>query len=300
MNPAAGGRRALRAVPAIRAALRDRMAAADLVFSQGPGNAAELAYQGARAGYAPIVGVGGDGTLQEVVNGLLRVPHPPPLGIVPVGTGNDFARGLALPATVEEAVCRIHEGAIGAVDVARCGIRYYLNVGGAGFDAQVAAAVNGRRWRWLQGPFPYLLCVLQELWRYTNQELVLHLDGHTLHRRALLVAVANGPFAAGGMRICPQAVPTDGLLDVCIVGDVARREVLALLPRVFTGGHARHPKVEFYRARTVQIEGPAQVRVHVDGESVGHLPGEFHIVPGGLRVIGVGSGHAAPTPQRKE
>jgi len=114
----------------------------------------------------------------------------------------------------------------------------------------------------------------------------------TLQRRALMVVVANGAFYGGGMMICPDASRDDGLLDICVVGEVSRREVLRLLSAVFSGKHVGDPHVEFFRTRTVRIESAQPCELHLDGELAGTLPAEFRAVPSALRVL-VGSGSAA-------
>jgi diacylglycerol kinase (ATP) len=284
VNPAAGGGRAARAVPVIRAAMRAERVAAEVVCSTSAGDASALARRAAREGYRPVAGVGGDGTLQAVVNGLLAEPSPPPLA----GTGNDFARSLGLPRRLDAALRLVCRGEADLVDVGRCGERFYLNIGGVGMDAEVAASLNRRTRRGRSGRLAYLLAIVAEVARYRNREVIVSLDGRPLARRALLVAVGNGAYYGGGQMICPAATMTDGLLDICIVGDVPRWEVLWLLPGVAAGRHVRHPKVECYRARRVRIEAAPGVRVHLDGEGAGHPPVEFSIVPGALRVVGAG------------
>lgn len=284
VNPAAGGGRAARLAPRLGALLRGLGAQAEVVVARGPGDLEDLAERGAREGYSPVVAVGGDGTVQGVANGLLRAPRPPPLGVVPAGRGNDLARTLRLPGDVEGATRLILGGATRRIDLGRCGGRFYLSAGGAGFDARVGRVV-GRTGS--GGALAYALAVLAELRRYEPADLTLHLDGEALRRRSLLVAVANGRYYGGGMLIAPRARPDDGLLDVCIGGDLSRREVLALLPGIYYGRHVRHPKVEFRRARRVRIEGPPGTPVHLDGESASDLPAEFEVVPGALLVVGV-------------
>ena len=283
VNPAAGNGRAKRLVPKMSAAL---CGPAEMVYTSGPGDAESLAHRGALEGYSPVVAVGGDGTLQEVANGLLRIPQPPPAGIVPVGTGNDLVRSLALPSDVTEATRLIWSDIAGEIDVARCNDRYFLNVGGVGLDTRVAMAMNGRSGRMYNGKLPYLLRAVVELSRYTNPEFVIRLDGTVLPARSLLVAVANGCYFAGGMKICPQADLADGLLDVCVAGDLSRREVLGLVPAIYLGRHGRHPKVSFHKVRTVHIEHPLGMEVQLDGEISCALPAEFRVVPGALRIMG--------------
>ncbi|HEV2122787.1 MAG TPA: diacylglycerol kinase family protein [Chloroflexota bacterium] len=287
VNPVAGGGRGRRVVPALRIALRARgLSDDDIQMTQGPGHAMALAVEAAKSERGPVVGVGGDGTLQEIANGLMAVNNPPVLGVIPVGTGNDFARSLRIPAALDEAVAVALCGTSSSIDLGRCGERYFLNIGGAGFDAQVSRAVNTAPQSLRVGALPFVLYTLRELINNRNREMTVWLDGGpAIRRRVFTVSVGNGPFSGGGMRICPDASREDGLLDVCIVGDVSRPEVVRLLPQVFSGAHVRHPKVEIHRAASIRVEGPPDASVHVDGEVIGTVPVEFGVTPAALRVV---------------
>lgn len=282
VNPAAGAGRARRAARELTATLRALGLQVECVETSAPADGERLARGAVTEGYGPVVGVGGDGTLQEIANGLLTLPCRPPLGVVPTGRGNDFARSLGLPRAPADVATLIGRQTTRTVDLARCETRHYLAAAGVGFDAEVATAVRRSGAR---GALSYVLHTLLELRRHANRELTIHLDGRPLQRRAFLVAVANTRFYGGGMMICPEADPSDGLLDVCIIGNVSRAEVVRLLPGVYFGRHARHPAVEFHRVRRVRVEGPPATRVHVDGEAAGEAPVSFEIVPRALEVI---------------
>lgn len=286
LNRTAGGGRGHRAEALVRAALREHGGRGELVCTERPWHAAELAEQGARAGYGPVVGVGGDGTLAEIANGLLRVADAPPLAAVPVGTGNDYARCLGLPGDPAAAVRLVWRGVPARMDVGLCGERAFLNAGGVGFDARVGRRASAMPRALRRGALPYVAAVLVELGRNDKYDLTLGLDGRRVRlESSLLVAVANGRYYGGGMKVCPDASREDGLLDVCVVGDLSRAGVLGLLPRVFWGGHVGHPEVAFHRAREVTIEGPAECGVQVDGEALGGVPATFRVLPGALRAM---------------
>jgi diacylglycerol kinase (ATP) len=286
VNPAAGGGRARGVLPLVQTVVSGRDPSAEVVLTERAGHATELAYAGANAGFAPIVGVGGDGTLHEVANGLLQTTScGVPLGVVPCGTGNDFVRSLGLPRDMREAIALAWDGANTTIDVASCGGRRFLNVGGVGFDARVARAASGMPALVRMGSLPYIAGVLREIIVNTTDELTLHLDDQVIQRRSLMVAVANLPYYAGGMMICPSASASDGLLDVCVVGGMSRRQMLTMLPKVFSGGHRNHPLVEFHRARTVRIAGLSRSEVQLDGELLDVSPVEFECIPAALRVI---------------
>ncbi len=173
LNPVAGGGRARRSEPIIREALRSSgIKDPGFALTESPGHATVLAREAGDNGFSPVVGIGGDGTMNEIANGLLQASTRAPLAAIPVGTGNDFVRSLGLPRDVEKATRLACSGAPAeSIDVGRCGNRYFLNVGSLGFDAQVAQAVQ-RAPRWLRfGPLPFVVCTLGELVRNTIHSL---------------------------------------------------------------------------------------------------------------------------------
>lgn len=278
VNPTAGAGRAGRLLEWVRARLSTRPDAR-LEVTTAPGDAERWAGS-ADGRHDRVVAVGGDGTVQEVVNGLIGAASPATLGIVPVGSGNDLARSLRLPPDPGDAWTT----AIGRVEApldvaeARSGdgrSRWFASAGGIGFDAQVAAAMATRR-GWQRGRAGYLLTTLAELRHFSNRRIRLTLDdGEVIERQVLLVAVTNGEYYGGGMRIAPGASVQDGLLDVCIVGDISRLTAIRQLPNLYRGTHTAHPAVEMWRGRSVKIdghEGDDGAKVHLDGEPFGSLP----------------------------
>jgi diacylglycerol kinase (ATP) len=286
VNPTAGGGRAARLVPSIRE--RFARGAATVVVTTRAGEAEELAARAAADGVERVVAVGGDGTVQEVVNGLLLEDgQDTGIGIVPVGTGNDLARSLGLPRRIEEAWSVAIGPATRRIDVARarCGerTRWFASAGGIGFDAQVAAAMATRS-GWQRGRAGYLLTTLSELRRFSNRRVRLTLDDGTAEHAVLFVAIANGAYYGGGMRIAPDAATDDGALDVCIVGDISRMTAIRQLPNLYRGTHVNHPAVAIARARRVTIEGGPETLVHLDGEPFGCLPLEVELAASRLTV----------------
>ena len=274
VNPTAGGGRARRLVPWLRERLGPRTEAR-LEVTTHAGHAERLAAEAAPV-HDRIVAVGGDGTVQEIINGLLASGEDASLGIVPTGSGNDLARSLGLPTEPGAAwTVAVGEGVrpldLGQATNGRDGARWFGSAGGIGFDAGVATAMASRS-GWQRGRAGYLLTTLAELRRFENREVELILDGSTTRRRVLFIAIANGEYYGGGMRIAPGAVTDDGLLDVCIVGDISRLTALRQLPNLYRGTHVAHPQVELVQARSLSIEGDARTLVHLDGEPFGTLP----------------------------
>lgn len=246
---------------------------------------------GARArGFTRVVAVGGDGTIQEVVNGILddATPGLTELGVVAVGTGNDLARSLGLPRDPAQAwtvalgseVRRIDAGSAtnGAGQT-----RWFTSAGGLGFDAQVATAMADRR-GWQAGQAGYLFTTLSELRHFDNRVVRGEIDGEPLEQRVLFVAFANGEYYGGGMRIAPGARPDDGRLDLCIVGDVSRLTALRQLGNLYRGTHARHPAVTLRTALSMALEADAPTPIHLDGEPFGSLPLRVQVTASALTI----------------
>lgn len=294
VNPTAGNGRARRlgqrlndlfAVHGIRCHVR---------VTEAPGHGTELAAEAARDRWDGIVAIGGDGTVQEAVNGLLDSPIP--LGIIPVGTGNDFARNLGIPRDPDRAAAVIGARRVRRVDLGEVNGRRYVQVAGVGFDAQVAAMVSANRSRLPGGgALPYLWGALHQLMTFQNRELTITLQGSEGEQEvrrvpALMTAVGNSRFYAGGLKICPEARVDDGLLDVCIIGDLNRWQRVEVLARVFSGAHVRHPKVQYTRARALHIEGPRDLLIQADGQIIGNLPATLRALPQAITVFAPGPG----------
>ncbi len=286
INPVAGGRRTERARRRIAAIVATRDLPYHERLTTGPGTAAYLAREGADSGFDPIVAVGGDGTVHEVANGLLARAGPPAgLGIVPLGSGNDLARSLDLPARIDAAVS-VAIGSTGSeIDAARCGERVFLNAASVGFDALIAARLDDRRTRTGSGggSFGYWKSILAALPSYAAWRCEIELDGWAVVRHVLLVAVTNGRFYGGGFEICPTADPADGVLDVCIIGARPVWRAIRLLPALRRGRHTGLPGIEHYRARVVRIRGD-RAPLQLDGEVDGSTPTDIRVLPGALSV----------------
>lgn len=287
VNPTAGGGRGLATWRVVSRALEARGLPAEYRLTTGRGAAIELAAEAARAGYDTLVAIGGDGTVQEVVNGLIGPDQdcPAALGVIPGGTGNDFSKMLGCTGDPLQALSIVLAGRERRLDVGRANGRYFINIAGVGFDAEVAGFLNQRPKR-LPGLLTYLYGIVTMLFRYRPAPMTLDLGRERLEQKCLLVSVANGPSHAGGLKMCPEARPDDGTLDICVAGDVTRWQTLILLPQTFSGRHTRHPKVRIYKAvKTVRITSDLPLFLQADGEIFGRVPAEFEVVPGALRVL---------------
>jgi diacylglycerol kinase (ATP) len=303
VNPVAGGGRAGRLWPAMACRLRRLGFPFDHCLTEERRHAIELARNGVKKGYDLVVAVGGDGTVNEVVNGLVDGGERAgvPLGVIAAGRGSDFNRTLGIPVDCEQACRRLAaassaeslEGITKTVDLGLLSFqsagrperRYFVNVAGSGFDGEVAARANVVP-RFMGGTIPYLTALVTTLLMYQNRDVEMVLDGgQPRHLRANSVIVANCQYFAGGMHIAPMADPTDGILDVVVLGDIGRLEFLQATPTVYSGKHVTHPKIEMHRARRVEIRSSQPMRLQADGEVLGAPPFIFEVLPGALSVL---------------
>ncbi|HHW41233.1 MAG TPA: diacylglycerol kinase family lipid kinase [Syntrophomonadaceae bacterium] len=287
VNPTAGRGRTARLWPEIERVMRRAGLRFRTFFTEGRGHARELAQRAVKKDCDLVVAVGGDGTVNEVVNGIASNGAYPgtALALLPTGSGNDLCRTLGISGDPLSTALAICSGKYRMLDLGMVENRYFLNICGVGFDAEVAHAVN-QGFRWLRGTWAYLAGVLKTLMCFRPVPLELTLDGNHLQIKGLLVAVANGAFFGSGIKIAPRARVDDGLFDVCVVGDIGRLELLRVLPLTYSGRHEDHPCVHFFRARDVTVSSPARrLYIQGDGELLGETPAAFHIHKQAIRVL---------------
>lgn len=295
VNPASGGGKTGRRWPGLDARMRAEGGRFDVELTREPGHAEHLARAAALGGAKTILVVGGDGTLNEVVNGLIVDDRPIgdcTLGILPVGTGSDFARALNLPRDPLAAAMYILRRAqpgvldVGRIDCVRGGrqvTRYFANVAGLGFDGEVADRVNraGKG----GGAIAYQVVLLRSLGAYRNKHVTLKLDGQTIAGVMNSVVVANARYFGGGMFIAPNARWDDGRFDVILLGDFGRLEVVANMPRLYRGTHLTHPKVSELHGRELVVESQERMFLQAEGELIGEAPARFRLLPKSLKIL---------------
>lgn len=249
------------------------------------GHAVELAREAAANGADCVAIAGGDGSIHEAVNGLMQAGGETPLAIMPVGTGNDFAKMFGSPQW--QTVCsHIAANRHRRVDVGVCNDRYFINGIGVGFDAKVARAANGIQW--LRGKAVYGAALAQVLaFHHDNPTVRITTDDHTFVLPITLLAAANGRVYGGSFRISPQASVDDGALDIVIAGNLSRLQILKLVPHVLRGTHLGLPHVRFLRSRKLTVESKTPLIVHADGEMLEDdtCVLEMEVLPGRLPVI---------------
>ena len=294
VNPVAWGGKVGRKWPQLRRVLLEGGLRFSEELTQRPGHATEIAQEALQSGFRYIVVVGGDGTVNEAVNGLIvdRRVHPDVvLSIIPGGTGADFPRILGISRDPVQACrttlgeqCRIMD--IGWIHCIREGKpieRCFVNVAGLGFDGETCVRVN-RMSKRISGTIPYLTGLVLTLATYRNKDVEVTFDGQQVSGRFNSVIVCNGQYFGGGMWVGPQAAADDGIFDVVILKDLNKLEFLINVPRVYRGSHLTHPKVESFRAKEVRVQAKQRMFIQAEGELIGEAPATFQIIPGALNL----------------
>lgn len=301
-NPVAGGGRTAERLPDIERALRRQGLSYELACTQRPGHAMELA-RAARSRDVDVIAVaGGDGTLNEVAQAYVddegKRLDGPDLAIIPSGSASDFRKTLDLSGSLEEAVAQIRFGHRRPVDLGvlhavdhtgRRMVRAFVNVASFGMTGAIAE-LGSVGPKWLGGTASHLLGAVRALASHRNVAVRLRIDGVTFFEgRIFAVAIANGRYFSGGMKIAPHADPSDGKLEVVVLGDLAPRDLVTLAPKIFAGGHLGMQGVSIGSGRAVEAEPVhawASVSLDVDGEAPGRLPMRALVEPGALSFRG--------------
>lgn len=296
INPWAGRGAAGRRRPELEAALRSVGVEHEIVSTHAHGGAIELAWQGVERGYERIVAVGGDGTLNEVVNGIkgaeASLGRRARLGIIPLGTGSDFIKTLeGVDANdIGGGIRRVTGERVRTIDLGRVQVgddepRYFINALGMGFDAQAAA--KSLKLTKLKGLAVYLVAILRALVNYKAHPMNVEYDDKHLHRRLLFASVANGRCQGGGFWLTPDASIDDGLLDLCLVDKMRLDEIIRHIPKVMEGSHTHLRQVTMGRARSISVTSAASIPVATDGEviSTDARSVRVEVLPGALDVL---------------
>lgn len=278
VNPISGRGSGQKAIPQIEQSMRTMQLDFDLSVTERPWHACELAQQAAEAGFDTVVSAGGDGTANEVLNGLMQARlnqgYSPGMGVLCVGRGNDFAFGMGIPPTLELGLQALKQNHRRTIDVGfvEGGMypqgRYFGNGVGIGFDAVVG--FEALKLAPLSGFLSYIVAALKTIFLYFNAPQVeIILDDQTLNQPALMVSIMNGRRMGGGFMMAPESSSEDGLFDACIVGELTRSGILKLMPRFMEGTQKGHPAVRFVRTTEIAITAKeGSLPAHSDGETL--------------------------------
>ena len=292
VNPAAGGGGTGKRWPELRRRAAALGLEGDVLMSERPGHLSELAASAIATGERRLVAVGGDGTVFEVVNGILETGGSEvELSVLPRGTGRDFARSVGIPKAFDGAVAVARGGRLRTIAAGRASFTsdgatsnaWFANLAGAGISGAIAERANASS-KALGGRVSFMLATVRVFARWKSAHVELEIDGDRRSGQMFEIVAMNGPFAAGGMRIAPDADPDDDQLDCVLFGDITKLDFLTTFPKIYAGRHLAHPRVDLVRGRRVSIDGEIPLPVVLDGEQVGTTPARFEVVPGALRV----------------
>ncbi len=295
VNPLAGKGKPLKLIPVIEDVFRSRPNEKYTIeLVKGPGHASSIAGEYMDKGIDRIYSVGGDGTLNTIVNGIMRNRHRESctLAAIPAGSGNDFIKSLQTGDSLyrsdspDELLIRTMDGREKTIDVAKVNEDFYINIASLGFDGEVADMTNKlKRIPLYAGKFAYLSGVFFTLVKCTRHRLSINIDGHVMDEEVLLTAVANGKYYGGGMKAAPNADISDGLLEICLIKRIGRLKIIMLLPKFIKGLHGSIPEVSFHKAARVEVTCHDKTPVNIDGEVKFAKKAVFEIIPAAIRFV---------------
>lgn len=282
VNPAAGNGRGVNLIPFIEDICKNKKINYHIKETSCPGDASDLAREAIKEGADRIVSVGGDGTLNEVLNGMAGSGAD--LGIIPAGTGNDFIRSVNRKKDIKDVINDAIEGHARHVDLGKCNSAYFINVSSGGFDAEVVACAH-RIKKYAGGSKAYFLALIRTIFAYEGRQMYVDIDGKVFEKNILLVAVANGRYYGGGIKPAPKAEIDDGLLEVCILEKMPKIKMLLLFHKYIRGKHEGVKGVSFYRGKSVKLRSREEFPVNVDGEVSFSKEVDFNIIHKGVNVV---------------
>ncbi|MFC2114983.1 diacylglycerol/lipid kinase family protein [Bacteroidota bacterium] len=298
VNPNAGRRKGLIDWEKISGLLEHYNLKFTPIFTERPGHATELTNNLIEEkGYQKIVVVGGDGTMNEVVNGVFSQKRfkttDITLGMITVGTGNDWGRMFGIPSNYESAVQILTRDQTFTQDagmVRYCnedepGNRYFVNIAGMGFDAEVCRKSNRSKEKGRGGVLLYFINIFTSLVNYRHVEALINVDGFNMENKIFSMNVGICKFSGGGMINAPNAIPDDGLFDLTVINKLSKGNVILSLKRLYNGTIDKHPKVESFTGKSIRVESKDTIHLETDGESIGHTPLEFSIIPKSIKIL---------------
>ncbi len=292
VNPTAGAGKSAKAWPQIKDLLQNMGLDFDYALTETAGHAIELAKSAAHKGCKLVVSVGGDGTINEVVNGLhdAHCLKEVMLGIISTGTGADYIRTIGIPRAHDDA-CRLFlKPKTRLVDLGIIEFtgehrqRIFINFAGLGFDADIVRATT-QTYKALGDMASYLMGLFATLLSYQNKEVSITVEGSTEERKIVTVLMGLGRYAGGGMMTTPNANPCDGFFDVLIVDNMTKPDLLWSLPRIYKGTHLTHPKVSVKRVKEIEIRSKVKICIQADGDLIGEAPARFSVLPSALSLV---------------
>lgn len=297
VNPNAGAGKCSRDWPRIKKLLDSNGFDYQEVFTIRKFHAILLSRDFINQGYNKIIVVGGDGTMNEVINGIFVQTryntNEITIGMIPVGTGNDWCRMFGIGQNYDDAIKIIKESNTFIQDAGKVVFhkndrilkRYFINIAGLGFDALVVKKANRLKEKKKGSPSLYLFNLFTSLFSYKSSPATIEVDGVAKTRDIFSLSLGICKYNGGGMIQLPDALPDDGLFDLTVIKKIGKLDVMSSIKMLYDGRITRHPKVETYKGRLIRIFSPERIFLETDGESLGHTPFEFEIIPASIKVF---------------
>lgn len=297
VNPNAGNGKGKKDWEKISSALKRNKLSFIVKFTSARGDAIHYSCEAIADGFRKIITVGGDGTLNEVINGVFLstecAASEITLALIPVGTGNDWGRMFGIPLNYEKAAEIISEGKsmphdaglVSYYDGTEKKSRYFINIAGLGFESVVVKRSNYQKERGRNGKMIYLYNLLLSLLTYKNTRADIIIDGLKISADIFSINIGNGRYCGGGMRQTPDALPNDGLLDVTVIRNIGKLEIIRKLKILYDGTILSHPLIDGYKCTSIKVSSDSLLYTEADGESLGHTPAEFSIIPSAINIV---------------
>ncbi len=282
VNPVAGRGKTLRLLPKIKRWLSESPHDFSITIPKSPEEMRREILNAPAGRMEAVLLCGGDGTVHDALPAILSTNLP--FGYLPGGRGNDFARNAGFT-TVLRKSCRFSQNpSFHPLDLPTINQKPFISTAYVGFDAEVNRLANDGK-GYFGGALGYTICVLKTLKNFKPFEIEMIIDGHRFKERVMLITIANGPYYGGGMKIVPQATMDDGVLDICLVKEISKLELLKQFPKIFKGTHIAHPKIVTASGKKIKITSDEPREIFSDGEYLGVLPAECAIGSQSLRVL---------------
>lgn len=284
-NPSSGREEMRRRLPDILQRLDQGGIEASCHATTGEGDATASAADAVERGYDMIIAAGGDGTLYEVVNGMAGKENVPPLGVFPLGTTNDFARGLGIPRNWEDYCDLVIRQQTRPIDVGKANDRYFINIAGGGTLTELTYDVPSRL-KTMIGQLAYYIKGVEKMVSLSPQELIINAEGQdTIHDEFMIFLITNTNSVGGFEKLAPGARIDDGLLDVIALKKCNLAEFVRVVTLALRGEHLNDKKVIYFRTPAMEVTSPGKVLLNLDGELGGTLPGQFSVLHQHLRIF---------------
>lgn len=280
-NPVAGRGRVGKLLPQIRQLFDQHNLKYEIALTEAPGHGTALAKEAADKGWDNVIAIGGDGTMNEVLNGIMGTPAS--MGFVPLGTGNDLARSLGIPLDMKEAVTILAQGRTTAMDIGKDRDGYFGIILGLGFPSDVMHHVNTTK-NIFRGSLAITASIIQVVNKLQPYPVHIELDDGKLDTTVMGIFILNTRFTGGGLQIAPDAKYDDGILDVVIMHQMSKLDFLSTLPKAYQGKHLSNPRCELFQTKTIKVTTAEPMRKLFDGNVFGSSPVDAQVMPEALKI----------------